>query len=602
MVTILSNLLGLSETRSTLRDPDGWLIEALGGGGRTLSGVTVGPNSALGLSSYYAAIRAISEDVGKLPLPLYRRLKPKGKERAFTHPLYRLIHDQPNPEMGSETFREVLTAHALGWGGGYAEIQRRGNVPIALWPLDPQQVTVERDKDTNRLVYIVRQPRREEKRLRAFEVFHVHGLGFDGVTGYSVARLAKQSIGLALATEQSGAAFFGNGARPGVVLETDKYLAPEAKTQLAEAWNRAYQGIDNSHKTVVLEDGMKANQFAVNNEDAEWILSREFSVEEIARWFRIPPHKISHLKHATFSNISHQGIEYVVDTLLAWLKRWEREIWRKLIPRADQDAVFAEFTVEGLMRGDAPARYDGYQKAILTGWMNRNEARALENMNPEDGLDDFLEPMNMETVGEEPEPDDGTSNPAEGPVGSPGNDGNDGKDGKNGRDGERGKPGPPGPAGESVERRLTDEAMAAFVEAHQPLLTEAYEALLRLEADKYKRAVKRGDVDTWIEKFCSEHAEKVRERLWKPIEAFCGAVWAGVHGAAMPEPIQRSVASYTNDIVQDHLGVLRQLVAGGIFPESSRDAAELLVLPTMRAMTAVMRELTGQKPPEDAES
>ena len=388
-----------SEKRSTLRNPPDWLHQAFTGGSATVSGETVGPDRALTLSSYFAAIRAIAEDVGKLPLILYRRLEPRGKERMTGHPLYRLLHDEPNADMSAMSFRETLTLHAIGWGNGLAEIVRddRG-MPLALWPLDPNRVRIERGLD-KRLRYTAYDDTGKAVVLQARDVLHVHGLGFDGVTGYSVAHLARESIGGALAAEKSGAALFGNSAMPVGVLQTDGVLSPECMGNLRDSWDRAFKGSEKHGKTAVLEQGLKWSSTQIPNKDSQWIEAREFHVSELARWLRIPPHKIAHMRDATFSNIESQSREYVTDTLQPWLVRWEQEIARKLIPAGG--GLFAEHLVDGLLRGDTEGRFNAYRSAILAGWMSRNEARALENLNPADGLDEFLQPLNTGPVGEQ---------------------------------------------------------------------------------------------------------------------------------------------------------------------------------------------------------
>jgi HK97 family phage portal protein len=497
-----------------------WLADVLTGGNRTLSGETISPSSAMGLSAYYAAIRAISEDCGKLPLLLYQRLDAGGKKRLVNDPIYRLIHDEPNPEMSSQTFRETLTQHAMGWGGGFAEIQLRGDRPVALWPLDPARVRLERDKQSRKLRYVVTDTYRTEHEIAPRRMFHVHGLGFDGLTGYSVAKVAKQSLGLAMAEEKSGAAYFGNGARPGGVLTTPNQMSPEAKQKLAEQWNKAHQGVDCSHKVTVLEDGMTFSAINIPNEDAQWIESRQFSVEEVCRWFRIPPHKLQHLLRSTFNNISHQAIEYVQDTLLAWLNRWEAEIWRKLIPRPDQDAVFAEHLVEGLLRGDTESRFKAYQQAIQSGWMNRNEARELENMNPEDGLDVFLEPQNMRPAGEEVEEAE-----------------------------------PPAPTPDNTEFNADP-----LIWAQMGVMSEAYTRLLKIAGNQLERAVKRGGVEKWEARFFDDHVEAARDTFSGPLWAFAGSLWASATGQPAPGVLRQIAANHAAEAAMRHVEKSRRRV------------------------------------------
>jgi len=270
---------------------------------------------------------------------------------------------------------------------------------VALWPLDPNRVRIDRGPD-KRLRYTAWDDTGRAVVLAARDVLHLHGLGFDGVTGYSVAHLAREGIGAALAAERSGAALFGNGAVGLGVLETPGELGLDAAQRLRESWEEAYRGSSKHHKTAILEQGLTWKPTAIPNKDAQWIEAREFGVSELARWLRIPPHKIGMLKDATFSNIEEQSREYVTDSLQPWLVRWEQEIARKLLPIKSD--LFAEHLVDGLLRGDTEARFNAYRTAILAGWMSRNEARAIENLNPVEGLDTFLEPLNTGPVGPKP--------------------------------------------------------------------------------------------------------------------------------------------------------------------------------------------------------
>lgn len=561
-MTILDRLLHPAETRSTLRDPDGWLIESLTGGSRSLSGQTVSPQNATGVSTYYAAMRAIAEDCAKLPLPLFERLEPRGKKRRPDLSLYRLIHDEPNPEMSSQTFRETLTGHAMGWGGGYAEIEWRGPRPVALWPLDPTTVRIEREseKKGRRLVYVVRHgPRSTEVRVPARNIFHIHGLGFDGLTGYSVAKLAKQALGLAMATEKFGAAYFEQAGRPSGRLEFPNPVKPERVPALRKQFADACSGEANWHKTLVLEDGATWKPYSFPHDDAQWIESRQFSVEDIARWFRIPPHKIGHLLRATFDNIAEQSIEYVVDTLTPWLSRWEHEIWRKLIPRVDQSRIFAEHVVEGLLRGDPEMQSKIFATGRQWGYLSANDVLELQNRNPIGPEGDvYLSPVNMvpaDMLGKVGQGNQGPPGPP-GPPGTTGQAGRDGHNGSPGKPGTSGTDGPRGPQGEQgspgrvVRQRLNVDSHVA---AHLPLMTKAYVALLCIEADKAERANKRDKLVEWAAEYYGKYDIQVRGVLIEPVEAFCASLWAASRSEPMPEAASRMVASYTGDIVAEHI-------------------------------------------------
>jgi HK97 family phage portal protein len=289
--------------------------------------------------------------------------------------------------------------HVLTYGNGYAEIVRDGaGNPVQLLPITPDRVRVEQDSDGTIRYYVD-----EQITLSQDDMFHIAGLGFDGLVGYSPVTLAKQSVGLGLGAERFGGSFFGNSARPAGVLTHPNRLSKEAKENLRDSWQSTYAGVDNSGRTAILEEGVQFSSIGLSNEDAQYLQTRQFQVVEIARWYGVPCHMIQSLDAATFSNIEHQGIEFVTYSLRPWLVRWEQEIKRKLFT---DGAFFSEFLVDGLLRGDTKTRYDGYKVARETGWLSVNEIRSLENLNPVDGGDQYIQPLNMATVGEDVEPAD----------------------------------------------------------------------------------------------------------------------------------------------------------------------------------------------------
>lgn len=391
---MMFGLFKKKEDRATLRTPSSWLFGALGGG-KVASGVTVNESTALQYSAVYAAIRLLSESVAGLPLHTFERLD-EGKRRANAHPVAGLLSHSINSNISSYAFRQTLMGHVLTYGNGYAEIVRDGSGnPVELLQITPDRVRV--DQDSNGTVtYIVD----ETVHLSQVDMFHIAGLGFDGLIGYSPITLAKQSIGLGLGSERFGGSFFGNSARPAGVLTHPNRLSKEAKENLRDSWRSTYAGPDNSGRTAILEEGVTFSPIGLSNEDAQYLETRQFQVVEIARWFGVPPHMIASLDNATFSNIEHQGIEFVTYSLRPWLVRWEQEIRRKLF--AD-DTFFSEFQVDGLLRGDAKTRYDGYKVARETGWLSVNEIRSLENLSPVDGGDQYIQPLNMGTVGDDAE-------------------------------------------------------------------------------------------------------------------------------------------------------------------------------------------------------
>lgn len=353
--------------------------------GRTHAGKRVTDRTAMQHTVVYACVRVLSEAIAQLPLHVYRYTN-NGKKRVPMHPLYFLLHDQPNPEMTSFIFRETLMSHLLIYGNAYAQIIRngRGEV-IGLYPLMPDRIKVDRD-ERNRLVYIY--SRYDEANpnfkvqgdiiLKQEDVLHIPGLGYDGLVGYSPIAMAKNAIGISLACEEYGSAFFANGASPSGVLEHPGVIKnPE---RVRNAWQKAY-GSGNAHKVAVIEEGMKYTPISIPNNEAQFLETRKFQVEEIARLYRVPLHMIGDLEHATFSNIEQQSLEFVKYTLDPWLVRWEQSLQKSLLSDSEKGQYFIKFNVEGLLRGDYASRMQGYATARQNGWMSANDIRELEDMN-----------------------------------------------------------------------------------------------------------------------------------------------------------------------------------------------------------------------------
>jgi HK97 family phage portal protein len=359
------------------------------GGQPSTAGVTVSERSVLTLPSVFACVRNIAEDVAKLPFNPYRSLEPRGKSKLTTHPLYRLLQVSPNPEMTAFDFRQAVTASAVLWGKGIAEIEwSRAGSPLAFWPIEPWRVQVKR-RTGGTLYYLIDG----QTTLEAIDVLHIKGFGFNGVLGEMVSCVGGESLGLTLAAQTFAASFFGNGAKPGTTLKHPKNLSEKAAKNLKESIDSAHRGPGQAHGTIIIEEGMDVVKTTWNPEEAQALESRQFQVEEVARWFRMPPHKMHHLLRATgWSTLEATNADYIIDTLMPWFVRWEQEIKVKAIAAPE---VFVEHLVAGLLRGDTTARFDAYAKAIQAGWMSRNDARELENMNPVDGLDEYLVPSNM---------------------------------------------------------------------------------------------------------------------------------------------------------------------------------------------------------------
>ena len=415
-----------NSTNTTMTLGSGWNFLF----GSTNSGKAVNERTAMQTSAVYACVRVLAEAIASLPLHVYQYTpdftgRPSAsKERVSDHPLYYLLHDEPNSEMTSFVFRETLMSHLLLWGNAYAQIIRDGRGhPLALYPLLPHKVTVSR-LPNGELIYSYRLDYGEDIYkgknaskgsgntgvhhnntdiskdntiiLRKDEILHIPGLGFDGLVGYSPIAMAKNAIGMALATEEYGAAFFANGAQPGGVLEHPGVIKDPQRVK--DSWNAAYQGSGNANRVAVLEEGMKFQSIGIPPEQAQFLQTRKFQLNEIARIFRVPPHMVGDLEKSSFSNIEQQSLEFVKYTLDPWVVRWEQSLQQALILPNDKGKLFIKFNLDGLLRGDYQSRMKGYSTGIQNGFYSVNDVRQLENMNlipEEEGGDLHLTNGNM---------------------------------------------------------------------------------------------------------------------------------------------------------------------------------------------------------------
>ncbi len=366
--------------------------------GGSTAGKAVTERGAMQMTAVYACVRILAESVAGLPLHLYQYNSKGGKEKAAAHPLFFLLHDEPNPEMTSFVFRETLMTHLLLWGNAYAQIIRNGMGEItALYPLMPNRMRVDRD-ETGRLYYEYTRygdeagkTKCETINLGAGDVLHIPGLGFDGLVGYSPIAMAKNAIGMAMACEEFGAKFFANGAAPGGVLEHPGILKDPARVR--ESWNATFGGSSNANKVAVLEEGMKYTPISISPNEAQFLETRKFQIDEIARIFRVPPHMVGDLEKSSFSNIEQQSLEFVKYTIGPWVTRWEQSLARSLLPKSERSRYLIKFNLDGMLRGDYESRMNGYATARQNGWMSANDIRELENMDRigvEEGGDLYL--------------------------------------------------------------------------------------------------------------------------------------------------------------------------------------------------------------------
>ncbi len=365
----------------------------LGGGtsflwGGSSSGKVVNERTAMQMTAVYSCVRILSEAIAGLPLFVYKYGNDGSKDKYLDHPLWRVLHDEPNPEMTSFVFRETMMNHLLLTGNAYAQIIRnaRGDV-VALYPLMPDRMAVDRDSQ-GRLYYRYRKSSDDAPEvsrnkpsdviLAPSDVLHILGLGFDGLVGYSPIAMAKNAVGLAIAAEEYGAKFFANGAAPSGVLEHPGTIKdPE---RIRQSWQSTFGGSANSNKIAVLEEGLKYTPIAISPEQAQFLETRKFQINEIARIFRVPPHMLADLEKSSFSNIEQQSLEFVKYTLDPWVIRWEQAMNKSLLLESEKRDVFTKFNVDGLLRGDYASRMTGYATARQNGWMSANDIRQLENL------------------------------------------------------------------------------------------------------------------------------------------------------------------------------------------------------------------------------
>ena len=353
--------------------------------GQSSSGKRVNERSAMQMTAVYSCVRILSEAIASLPVHVYKYNDSGGKEKALDHPLYFLLHDEPNPEMTSFAFRETLMTHLLLWGNAYAQIIRNGKGDvIGLYPLMPDRMTVDRDEKGH--LYYQYQMSQDDAQtmkgqtviLQPKDVLHIPGLGFDGLVGYSPIAMAKNAIGLAIAAEEYGSKFYANGAAPSGVLEHPGTIKDPAR--LRESWTQTFGGSSNSNKVAVLEEGMKYTPISISPNEAQFLETRKFQINEIARIFRVPPHMVGDLEKSSFSNIEQQSLEFVKYTLDPWVSRWEQNMMRSLLAADEKATYFIKFNVDGLLRGDYQSRMNGYAIGRQNGWMSANDIRELENL------------------------------------------------------------------------------------------------------------------------------------------------------------------------------------------------------------------------------
>lgn len=389
--------------RTTIENPgipiNSNTLNEIFGGPESRSGIAIDKDVAITFSAVYACVRILSETIASLPVNVYRTVN-GAKNIDHTHPIQRLIHDEPCEMYTSFYWRQLMMSAVLLWGNGYSKIVRDKKTYIPKWLdfihpsiVEPYQII--RKDGTKTLRYRIQKGTGEEI-IEAIDMLHIPGLGFDGIKGKSPIEVSQDIIGLGLAAERFGSEFFGNGASFNGTLSTEQAIKKEQLDIVAESWKKRYTGEGNRWKTPVLPFGFKYSPVGVAPEAAQLLGIRKFQIEEISRIFGVPLHLISDLSKSSFSNIEQQGLEYVTHTCRPWVIRWEQELNRKLLQESEKPEVYTKFNMDGLLRGDSAARASYYNTAVTLGILTRNEVRELEDRNPLDGLDDPLTPLNLQ--------------------------------------------------------------------------------------------------------------------------------------------------------------------------------------------------------------
>jgi len=377
---------------TSLSNPAAWLTGLFG---TSKTGVQVSEDNALTFSAVYAAVRIISETIASIPLNVYQA-DGETRVKAVGHPVQDLLAKAPNSVSSTFTFREAMASNLVLHGNAYAKIEMNAaGRPTALIPLNPMKVEVK--VVDGEKVYVFDK----KHTYLDYEMLHFVGLSFNGLTGKSPLSMAREAVAIGLAAQEYGARFYSNGANAGGVITAPGRLNTEVVKRLRESWNRAQSGNSNSHSTAILEEGMKYEKIGLDPEAAQFLQSRKFQVNEIARIFRIPPSYLADLENSsTRANTEQQAIQFVRDCITPYVRRMEVELNRKLF-REDEPNLYAYFTMEGLMRGDQKARYEAYATARQWGWLSVNDIRDLENLNPVEGGDIYLQPLNMVQSGQD---------------------------------------------------------------------------------------------------------------------------------------------------------------------------------------------------------
>ena len=375
------------------------LAAYLSKGASSGAGVNVTPDRAMRYAAVFACVRVLAESVGQLPLHLYQTKGERERVKATDHPLYLVLYSAPNAYQTAQEWREWIVACLALRGNAYCQIIRVRDQVVELLPIMPGVVTPKQDPRSRVVTYDITETGGGTVTLPASDVLHLKLFSLDGLMGLSPIGYAREAIGLGIATEEHGAGLFSRGAAPGGVLQSDQVLTPEVAARLKATWAERHEGSGNSHRVAVLEQGLKWQAVGMSSEDAQFLETRKYQRSEVAGLFRVPPHLIGDLERATFTNIEQQGLDFITGGLMPYLTRIEQRVAFQLLSAKQRAEYFAKFNVGGLVRGDMAARGAFYTNQVQNGAMSPNEIRELEDRNPREGGDVFLQPSNMVVSG-----------------------------------------------------------------------------------------------------------------------------------------------------------------------------------------------------------
>lgn len=491
------------------------LWHTIGGARRTVSQEEVSEDTALNYSAVWCATRLLCGTGASLPLPLFSGRDDDTRFKERKHPVYRLLNGRPNPEQTAYNFRSVMWQWQVNWGNAYAEIVREGNNPLApidaVWPIHPSRVKVCRDEQSA-LFYEVDNYGGEKTQLEPWQMLHIPSIiTFDGLVGHGVIAHARECIGAGIAAEKFGAHFFGGGAMPQVVVKHAGNWNEEARRAFKTDWKEIHGGAEGD-RVAVLQGGADVEKLSFSQQDSQFIETRQFDIEEIARWYGIPPHLLHHLLRATFNNVEELGINFVQYSLVPWLRVWEQCIWQKLLTPDEQDSYFAEHNVDALLRGNAAARAQFYQAMTSAAIMTRNQCRKLENMDPVDGGDTFLVQGAMVPLDDDGKPESAFVKGSQAPAPSTSDMPSDPED-------------DPEDSEDMPSQNPAEDIRATVSASVQRILCRDLSRMLTKETKAVASYAKKPDsFVNLVDEFYSEHAEMLREAITETTGALseCG--------------------------------------------------------------------------------